>query len=346
MSEARIIQPMNNWQTFLQQQGANFSSETTCSFEETIADYPTLQQRVLLVPLVHLGLVSVNGEKGKEFLQGQTTCDFNELTPEHPVAGAQCNPKGRMLNSFRAIARSEEQVLLSISADLVGTTLADLGKFAPFFKAQLEDASAQFVQLGVIAPQEEALHQAIAETINSLEQVLIIKINNNCWQLITPIEQSETVWQQLSEQATPVGTALWQLAMIQSGLGQVVSSTREMFIPQMLNLQAVDAVSFKKGCYTGQEVVARMKYLGKLKRRMYRIAFETDSIPAAGTTCKLTADGQSIGNIVNAAMIAENQLEALAVLTGDAATADQLIIGGQPPTTFNVHDLPYSLEET
>ena len=143
----------------------------------------------------------------------------------------------------------------------------------------------------------------------------------------------------------PVGTELWQLQDIHAGLGLLEKETSALFVPQMLNMQAIGGVSFKKGCYTGQEVVARMKYLGKLKRRMYRLSTHTMPLPAPGTPCYLAHQEQSIGSIVQASNVDDNHVELLAVLTKEASTSDSLIIGDGQPHRITKQQLPYNIEQ-
>jgi folate-binding protein YgfZ len=120
-------------------------------------------------------------------------------------------------------------------------------------------------------------------------------------------------------------------------------STRELFIPQMLNLQAVGGVSFKKGCYTGQEIVARMQYLGKLKRRLYRLSLDAADLPEPGTQLFAPSHNSSIGEVVLAAKAGQN-IELLAVLQAEAAEAGDLHLGTLEGPALHLLDLPYELD--
>jgi folate-binding protein YgfZ len=126
---------------------------------------------------------------------------------------------------------------------------------------------------------------------------------------------------------------------IRAGLAEVVAQTQEEFIPQMLNLQHTGAVNFRKGCYTGQEIVARMQYLGKLKRRMYRLQVESNQLLAPGTAIN-SGDKSAIGTVVMAQMSGQNQQEILAVLVHEAADAHQLRFGETELAVTNL-PLPY-----
>ena len=131
--------------------------------------------------------------------------------------------------------------------------------------------------------------------------------------------------------------------LVRAGIGQVMAETRELFIPQMLNLQAVGGVSFKKGCYTGQEIVARMQYLGKLKRRMYRLSLGSTELPPPGTPLFAPDHNSAVGEVVVGAY-AEEGIELLAVLTADAVEAGEIHVGEAQGPKLTVLDLPYTLD--
>ena len=338
---------MSNWQQHLSDFGATLI-DNNVSFSSSPEH--SSGNGTLITPLCHLGVICITSEKVIDFLQGQTTCDFKTLSTTNSLPGAQCNPKGRMLNSFTALQVAENEVLLIMDRALVEPTLVSLGKFAPFFKAVLADASEQYAALGVFG---ESVSERIIQQYGSAPEAIneslvtsnahIVRLAEQAFLVVMPFDVLNEQWQALAQHATAAGTNAWQLQMIEAGLGQVVADTHEMFIPQMLNLQATGAISFKKGCYTGQEVVARMKYLGKLKRRMYRINLSDTDKPSPGAPCKLTSEGQSVGNIVLAADN-QNTFEALAVLTEEAAQATSLIVGDSEALPFQLLPLPYNLE--
>lgn len=337
---------MNNWLTFLQTQGATLNGAQVAAFTGTAEG----DENALLIPLTHIGVIAIEGEAASQFLQGQVTCDVDQVTENNSLPGAQCNPKGRMLSSFQILKSSADTLLLVMSADLLESTLASLQKYAVFFKATLRDASNDYTALGLVGSNSATIiRNTFGTTPTALNDVtpandtLILNCADSTYLLLTPANNTESTWLSLAEKAQPAGLPAWQLQMIRAGLGQVVNATHELFIPQMLNLQAIDGISFKKGCYTGQEVVARMKYLGKLKRRMYHLLLDTTIVPASGTVCKLTAEGQGVGNIVTAAAN-DNRVEVLAVLTTEAAQSKQLLFGNEESVSITLAELPYSLE--
>jgi tRNA-modifying protein YgfZ len=327
---------MNTWHTFLQQQSASISSKNHISFSESPSDYPLLEQQSTLTPLIHLGLIVLDGPDAKSFLQGQVTCDVQQLSPQQSIPGARCNPKGRALTSFLLHELNEQQLLMIMDHSLVELTIQELSKYAAFFKVELNDASEQYSLMGLSGELSASHEQTIAAISN-------YQLGDGRRLLIASSDQAQNLWLQLSQDLTPVGTEFWVLQDIRAGLGTLQTETSGMFIPQMLNLQAIDGISFKKGCYTGQEVVARMKYLGKLKRRMYRVTMNSSELPAPGTACHLPEQKQSIGNVVIAAKANEYSQELLLVLTEAAAQSETLIIGQNNHQTIIQQPLPYEI---
>ena len=237
-----------------------------------------------------------------------------------------------MQSSFRLLKLSDERYLLAMDAELLEPQQADLARYAAFFKVQLSDSTDQWVRLGLWGSQME---EALAAT--DVSQV--ISIDDTTVELWLPAGRAHEVATALLQHAEPVALNAWQLQQIRLGIGQVHSQTRESFIPQMLNLQQLGGVSFHKGCYTGQEIVARMQYLGKLKRRMYRLTGAGIDLPTPGTPIINSANDQAVGEVVTAASAATG-MELLAVLQKEAAQLPTLhIANGTAP--LQLATLPY-----
>lgn len=286
-------------------------------------------------------VLAVQGTDATRFLQGQLTCDVAALQPGEHTLGARCNPQGRMQSSFRLLKLSEQSYLLAMAADLLEPQQQDLSRYAVFFKVQLTDASQQWVRLGLWG---EAAATAIAgadlaQASDDEETGRALAIAEQTWEVWLPTAQAADKVRSLSTQAQPLPVEAWELQQIRLGLGQVRGGTRESFIPQMLNLQQLGGVSFRKGCYTGQEIVARMQYLGKLKRRMYRLLWDGEQVPAPGTAVHRAGQSQSVGEVVMAAR-AGGQVELLAVLQKDAAELPDLTLADSTQP-LRVSTLPY-----
>jgi len=154
---------------------------------------------------------------------------------------------------------------------------------------------------------------------------------------------SKTQISDISDQGTPVEPPVSALQRLRSGMADITAETTELFIPQMLNLDALGYISFKKGCYTGQEVVARAHYLGAVKRRMHYLSLASPSVPALGAAV-LDSQRKPVGNIVNAVSVDDTHVEALAVLSSKAVDCDQLFIGDENIAVTQL-PLPYQLSE-
>nr|WP_314478493.1 folate-binding protein YgfZ [uncultured Pseudomonas sp.] len=298
-------------------------------------------------PLSHEGILAVRGSDAGKFLQGQLTCNINYLSPEYASFGARCMVKGRMQSSFRILPEGNGY-LLAMASELLEPQLADLKKYAVFSKATLTDESAAWVRFGLHDGQAalSALGLTVAPEAGSttrLEGLIAVTVGTGRTELWVPAEQVDEVRKTLAATLPEGELNQWLLGQVRAGIGQVLGPTRELFIPQMLNLQAVDGVSFKKGCYTGQEIVARMQYLGKLKRRMYRLALDRQALPAPGEQIFSPVHGSSVGDVVMAASTGTG-CELLAVIAADAVEDGNLHLGHLEGPALQVLPLPYELD--
>ena len=298
-------------------------------------------------PLSHEGVLAVRGADAAKFLQGQLTCNLNYLSDTQASLGARCTQKGRMQSSFRILLQGDG-VLLAMASELLEPQLADLKKYAVFSKSKLTDESGAWVRFGLIGADQalSALGLELpveTDSVARTEHLIAIRVSPDRAELWVPVEQAEAVRSQLAAQLKETGLNEWLLGQIRAGVGQVMAQTRELFIPQMLNLQAVGGVSFKKGCYTGQEIVARMQYLGKLKRRLYRLSFNAPEMPEPGTPLFSPSHTSAIGEVVIAAKT-DQTVELLAVLQAEAADSGDVHVGTPEGPRLHLLDLPYTLD--
>jgi folate-binding protein YgfZ len=297
--------------------------------------------------LDHEGLLAVRGADAGKFLQGQLTCNLDYLSTAQSSLGARCTPKGRMLSSFR-IVPVDGGYLLAMARELVEPQLADLQKYAVFSKSKLSDESTAWVRFG-LAGGDALLAElglelgAGRDALASVGELLAVRLSDGRTELWAPAAAAERLHTQLAAALAQAPLNDWLLAQVRAGVGQVFGASRELFIPQMLNLQALGGVSFKKGCYTGQEIVARMQYLGKLKRRLYRLRLSGADIPAVGVELFSPVHGSSVGEVVLAAQ-AGDAVELLAVLQEDAVNDGRLHLGSGEGPTLTLLDLPYQLD--
>ena len=298
-------------------------------------------------PLPHEGVLAVRGSDAAKFLQGQLTCNLNYLSDTQASLGARCTQKGRMQSSFRILLQGDG-VLLAMATELLEPQLADLKKYAVFSKSKLSDESAVWVRFGLIHADQAIASLGLelpteTDSVVRSDSLIALRVSPDRAELWVPAEQADAVRSHLATQLQETDLNQWLLGQIRAGIGQVMPQTRELFIPQMLNLQAVGGVSFKKGCYTGQEIVARMQYLGKLKRRLYRLSLDTAQLPEPGTPLFSPSHNSSIGEVVIAAK-ADQTVELLAVLQAEAADSGCVHLGTLEGPGLQLLDLPYTLD--
>lgn len=299
-------------------------------------------------------VMAITGPQATPFLQGQVTTDVRDLAGGESRLGAHCTPKGRMQFSFRAIALTEEHLLLRVHHSMVDAVKASLGKYIVFSKAELTDESEHFTRRGLMGKEaasalvEQGLLKAPLTTpgqwLASDDGSIILALSDDryeCW--LTP-DTAKRLDQAFG--SPEPGAELWRLADIRAGIGEVMPGTREQFTPQALNFPQVGAVSFRKGCYTGQEIVARLHYKGKLKNHMRRlIALDEGGEGRPGMNVH-REDGKKVGDLILAAPNEKGILECLAVLD-DGSLEETLTIGdasGEAVFSARAASLPYTVE--
>jgi len=305
----------------------------------------TANAPVVLIPLPGEAVLAVSGPDSQKFLQGQTTTDFREVTADTSRAGACCNLKGRATVSYRAVLW-RDTVHLVMDAALREATRATLQKYIIFSKAQL--ATPDMAVLGLLgdgAPAFLRQHfNGCPETTDGVmdagDAVLVKLPGTNRFLVLVSAEHLPVVWSRLSDEAVIGGESDWRVAQIRAGETQVTAATAELFQPQELNLQALNGISYNKGCYTGQEIVARLYFRGKLKSWVHRFTVTADTVPPPGSPVINTA-GQTAGHVVLAAPDGAGRVELLAVTRHDAVEGLHLAESTEP---LQPAPLPYTVE--
>lgn len=280
-------------------------------------------------PLSHLGVIRVEGEDAAHFLHGQLTQDFALLGLQHARLAGFLSAKGRMQASFigfkRAGASGGTEVLLICSRDLLPATLKRLSMFVLRAKARLTDATADFALYGLAGSAAEAVLADAAEpwAKRDLEGGAAVV------RLYPAAGQARALWVAPAGTPAPAGAALepalWLWSEVQSGVATLTTPVVDAFVPQMLNYESVGGVNFKKGCYPGQEVVARSQFRGTLKRRTYvaHLPEATAEDAAAGTEVFAQADAeQPVGTVVQSAAAPNGGVDALLSLQIASATPE------------------------
>lgn len=241
--------------------------------------------------LTHYGVISFKGEDSKRFLQGQITADIEQVTQNQARLTATCTPQGRMRSLFVLVALADDHFLGLLPNELVQPTLETLTKFAVFYKTTLEDVTEQWAILGSKCEASEPL-----QVTHEGKHISISWYDNRQIQVF-PAENAVKFAEEFEHQILPFDK--WQIEDICAGIPRLFTSTVDVFLPHNLNLPELSAVSFNKGCYTGQEVVARMHYKGKLKSHMRLLLGKDDRCPEPGST--VIADDKKLGEVICAA---------------------------------------------
>ncbi|KOR30480.1 hypothetical protein TI04_05625 [Achromatium sp. WMS2] len=275
--------------------------------------------------LSHLGLIAVSGPDTDKFLQGQFTNDMRLLTKNISTLGSHANPKGRVLALCR-LMRWQDTVYLQLPINNVSLLLESLIKYRLRAKLDLEDTSAKLATIGLtgecLPPFLQSIFGKFPNQINELlafESIFLVRLPGTGYrvQILGLTEVVQDLWTKFAMSgANIVNNNHWLLEDIRSGLPTVYPETAGMFLPQMLNLHKLNGVSFAKGCYTGQEVIARLQHLGSLKRGLCRAKVATSTCPHPGTLLYAAASTseQGAGNVVSASLTATGECELLAVV--------------------------------
>lgn len=339
------------WKDFLINAGAEFGEAGVESFGNPEREKRVATTGNILCDLSHRGLISVYGEDAQSFLQGQFSNDLRQVDAGHSQLNSYCTPKGRMLANFRLFLRGETYYL-RMPREMVEPMLKRLHMYVLRSKVTLEDADDALVRFGYSGPEAAAeLAEAAGQAPEQVDDVVesrgltILRVAgpHPRFEIYGELEPAARLWERLNVRAAPVGAGPWALLDILAGIPTIYPQTSEAFVPQMANMHLIGGVSFKKGCYPGQEVVARMQYLGRLKRRMYRLHLETDTRPEPGTEI-FGAGEEAVGRIVDAQPHPDGGIEALAVLQIEAAEGGALRVGAPQGPQARLGELPYPFE--
>lgn len=318
------------WQAHLQSCNASIQDGCVAHFGNGAAELKSMGSATIMADLSHFGLIRFSGEDAQSFLQGQLSCDVAELDGSTAVYGSYCNPKGRMLASF-LIWKDHGGFIMQLPRELQAGIQKRLSIYVLRSRVRLADSGDALIRIGLSGEQAQALVLEAVNEVPSMKEgvpsklgavqgdsAVVLRLAADRFELVTSMEQAPGLWDRLRHVAMPVGASCWSWLDIRAGIPVITSATQEQFIPQMVNLEAIGGVSFRKGCYPGQEIVARTQYLGKIKRRMYlaNIRPHSASSPVAAGDELFAAEmgEQPAGMIVNAAPSPGGGVDALAVI--------------------------------
>ncbi|QIR13547.1 tRNA-modifying protein YgfZ [Shewanella aestuarii] len=297
---------------------------------------------LMLASLSHFGLIEVTGEQGRSFIHGQVTTDITSLEANQWRWGAHCDAKGKMLASFRAFAIHDSLFML-MPANNIESDLAQLKKYAVFSKAELENASANWLLIGIAGMDAKAFVEqqfgSIDAQLTLVDGGAIIKDGERYIAMLTH-DKATT----LCENHTLFDATAWQALEIIAGYPNIQVQHAGQYVPQMCNVQAINGISFTKGCYMGQETIARMKYRGGNKRALYILSGNTHQNLTANSSIEIALEEgyRKAGNIIEFVQQGE-QVLLTAVLANDTQADATLRIAEDEQSSLSVMALPYSL---
>ncbi|HET7765564.1 MAG TPA: folate-binding protein [Burkholderiales bacterium] len=280
----------------------------------------------LVARLDHLGTLRFSGTDAEIFLQGQLTCDVAGIRPNSSSYGAYCSPKGRMLASF-ILWRDDQGFAMVLSRELAVTMHKHISRFVLRSKVKIEDTSDSTALVGAIGVPEKRL-----------PAFPFLRLKDGRLLLALP---AGTVSEAL--RGLPVAdAALWRWLDIRNGLPLVTAATRDQFVPQMANLELIGGVSFDKGCYTGQEIVARAQHLGQVKRRMF-LANALAAVQAGDALYSDDLAGQAAGTVMNAEASPEGGCDLLAIVQIASRERSTVRLGAPDGPALRFLPLPYGV---
>ncbi|MEY3202057.1 MAG: hypothetical protein RIR70_1607 [Pseudomonadota bacterium] len=303
--------------------------------------------QALCVPLVHLSHLRVTGADAADFLQNLLTNEARKLGPDQAALNGFCNPKGRLLASF-LMWREGPDFCLSLARDVAEGILKKLKMYVLRSKVSVLDEGATRDAIGLCGPAASAWLQQRgllpAETALATAKhdgTTVIRLSAERYQLVTP-DGSGMIKRLIEDGFAIGGTAFWLAQDIAAGVPLITGATQEAFVPQMVNFELLGGVSFKKGCYPGQEIVARTQYLGKLKKRMFRARISSGTPRAGDALFGVDLDQQSCGEIVLASPTATGH-EVLAVVQMSSREAGPIHLGSADGPVLEWLALPYEI---
>ncbi len=340
---------ISTWQDFLRERGARFEADSVSHFGDAAGELRAARDGGIVAPLTHLGMIVCSGMEAQAFLQGQLSNDVTRLTPRISEYAAYCSPKGRMLANF-LLWREGESYCLALARSLAPSILKRLAMYVLRAKARLTDATESRVILGLSGKAAaSALQPYFPELPREAHQVVqhpangtLIALPGARFQLIADSEAAMRLWPQLSATLTPVGAGCWEWLEIKNGIPWITPATQEQFVPQMANMELIGAVNFQKGCYPGQEIVARTQYLGQLKRRMWLAHTAGNVSPQPGDALySNTLEGQASGMVVNAQAAPGGGHDLLAVMQISSVGEGVVHLKSADGPTLSIEPLPY-----
>jgi folate-binding protein YgfZ len=334
--------------SFLATRGAVVADGLVRDFGDPSGEIAATASASVVAHLGQFGILAFAGHDARDFLHRQLSCDVAGLAAGASAYGAYCTPKGRMLANF-LLWREPDAFHMLLPRSMVQGIGKRLQRYVLRSKVTIAEGTDDRIVMGVSGPQATGAVTAITGTapkgpmdVTGRDAVTAIGLRGARALITAPTAAGPQVWERLSGALRPVGAQCWNWLEIANGLPWITTATQDEFIPQMANLELIDGVSFRKGCYPGQEIVARAQHLGTVKRRLYLAHLQADGVPAPGQPLYDADRGdQAAGTIVNAAPAPGGGFDVLAVVQTASADGADVRLGSRSGTALEFRTLPY-----
>lgn len=343
------------WATFLTDAGAELADGRLTHFGNPERERRMVLGAPVVADLGHLGLLEVRGPDARSFLQAQLATDVGTVSAEQASFACYLSPQGKVIASFILFMRGEDFYLM-LPREQLEDVLARLRRFVLRARVTLEDASETLIRIGVAGTAladdlQESMGGALPTrpfaVLTAQDTTLVALPGPARWLALGPLTEMKTLWQRLQVHGAPVGPAAWALLAIQAGEPFLSAETAEQFIPQMLNLDALGAIGFGKGCYPGQETVTRVRHRGEIKRRLRIGLAQADTPPRPGMSLVRAGEAadEAAGTVIAAARHPDGGYLTMAVVRQDVLGTGDITLPDCGNAVFRPRELPYALPE-
>ena len=350
----------STWQEFLVAQGALLKAGKLLNFSgDETPENKTKDNDNIITDLSHLAIIEISGNDAEDFLHGQFTSNIEQLSTHHLQFSAWCNPKGQVKATFFIYLHGTEFYIL-LPDELKESIIKQLQMYILRADVKLTDKSDELIRVGLqthdatlltdiieSAPEQQGnVTQGQVTTNRGLHGLLTVAPNNEenapRYILIGSADRQITLWQELVKYFTPIGTPAWELLDIKAAYPWITTQTTQKFLPQMLNLDLMDGLDYQKGCYPGQEIIARLRFRGQLKRSLYLATCALESCseigPEIGDPLYADDNEQSVGTVINTQK-SEDKYYLLAVIENDSVE-NKLSLRSSDGPGVNLQQLP------
>ena len=339
-----------DWQNYLMQQGAQLHEGIVQHFGNSQDELIAARDGTVLCDLSQFGTLKVTGEEAQKFLQNLLSNDINTVNSKSAQLSSFNSPKGRLMATI-LIWQDGTDYFLQLPRSLTVAIHKRLAMYVMRSKVKISDVSDEIVCVGLSGKDSANLiKQHFSEILKQdwavaqHEDVTVIRIAADRYQLNTTPQKACALWSGMAVEARPAGSNCWDWLNIRAGIPAITPATQEHFVLQMTNLDLLGGVSFNKGCYPGQEIVARTHYLGKQKRRMFLAHVETENTPIAGNEVfSEEMAGQACGAVINAGPAPGGGYDLLVVMQISSREAGGVHLNTPQGAALDFFPLPYSL---